>query len=65
LIKKHNGKLKKILLFAGIAVLLLVCGAAYFKPLYFTHYANENSKITLIINEYGLKNGEPDISAAV
>ena len=52
---------KKAIYLVGIAVVLLICIIAYFKPLSLSNTASQNSKISMILNEYVIRNGEPDI----
>lgn len=52
---------KKAIYLVGIAVVLLICVIAYFKPLSLSNTASQNSKISMILNEYVIRNGEPDI----
>jgi len=55
---------KKTTYLLVIVIVLLICIIAYFKPLSFSNAASENSKITMILNEYVIRNGEPDIDVA-
>lgn len=45
----------------GIATVLLICIIAYFKPLSLSNDISENGQISMILNEYVIRNGEPDI----
>ena len=52
---------KKTIFLIGINIVLLICIIAYFKPLSLSNTASENSNISMILNEYVIRNGEPDI----
>lgn len=52
---------KKAICIIGIAIVLLICIIAYFKPLSLSNTVSENSTISMILNEYVIKNGKPDI----
>lgn len=52
---------KKATYLIGIAIVLLICIIAYFNPLSLSNTVGENSKISMILNEYVIRNGEPDI----
>lgn len=52
---------KKTFVLIGIVIMLLIGAIAYFKPLSFSDVANVNSKISMILNEYVITNGTPDI----
>ena len=52
---------KKIICIFAIVIILLICIIVYFKPLSFSNAVSENSQISMILNEYTIKNGEPDI----
>ena len=52
---------KRIIWIIVLFVVLLLCVIAYFKPLSFSNIVNSNSGISIILNEYRIKNGEPDI----
>lgn len=52
---------KKTIYLICIVIVLLICIIAYFKPLSFANATSENGKISIICNEYVIKNGEPDI----
>ena len=52
---------KKAIYLIGIAIVLLICIIAYFKPLSLSNTVSENSKISMILNEYVIRNGAPDI----
>lgn len=45
----------------GIAVLLLLCTILYFKPLSLLDVVDEGEKIQIILNEYGIENGDPNL----
>ena len=49
---------KKAIYLVGIAIVLLICIIAYFKPLSLSNTASQNSKISMIFNEYVIRNGE-------
>lgn len=52
---------KKAVYLLGIAIVLLICIIAYFKPLSLSNAVSENGQISMILNEYVFRNGEPDI----
>ena len=47
----------------AIAVILLLGIAAYFRPLSFSGRAGENRQIQMVLNESGVRNGEPYIDS--
>lgn len=52
---------KKTVVLLTIAVILLFGIAAYFRPLSFSGSAGENRQINMVLNEFGVRNGEPYI----
>ena len=54
---------KKVIVLASIAVLLLVGLAIYFRPLHFS-VPDESSQITIVLNEYAVRDGKPIIDSA-
>lgn len=50
---------KKAIYLIGIAIAMLICIIAYFKPLSLSNTISENSKISMILKEYVIRNGEP------
>lgn len=55
---------KKGLYIAGAAV-LLGCMIAYFSPLFLSNAIGENTRIDLILNEFEIRDGEPNIASTV
>lgn len=54
---------KKALFFVGIAAVLLVCIAVYFKPLVFSDEITDGeNQIDITITEFAIANGEPSIT---
>lgn len=56
---------KKMLCFVGIAVALLICLIAYFRPLPLSDTANRNIQIKMILSDIGIRNGEAYIDPIV
>jgi len=54
---------KKIMYFIGIAV-LVVCVIAYFKPQSFSDFADKDNQIKMILQDFTIKNGEPNIESS-
>ena len=50
---------KKTIYTIGIVIVLLVSIVVYCKPLSLSDAANEDNQIIMILNEYGVRNGEP------
>ena len=56
---------KKVLYLIGAVVLLLICIFAYFKPLSLSDAVSENHRIHMILNEFKIEDGEPNIDSVV
>lgn len=56
---------KKTLCFVGIAVALIVCLIAYFRPLPLSDTANRNIRITMVLSNIGVRNGEAYIDPII
>ena len=54
---------KKIGYLIGIAV-LVVCVIAYFKPQSFSDFADNDNQIKMILQDFTIKNGEPNIESS-
>lgn len=54
---------KRHFFFVGIAVLLLICIIAYFRPLSLSNAVNESNQIKMILNEFGVRNGKAYIDS--
>ena len=54
---------RKSIILVLIAVLLLIGLAIYFRPLHFS-VPNEISQITIVLNEYAVRDGKPIIDSA-
>ena len=54
---------KKTVVSLVIAAVLLLGIAAYFRPLSFSGRAGENRQIQMVLNESGVRNGEPYIDS--
>ncbi len=54
---------RKAIVLASAAVLLLIGLAIYFRPLHFS-VPDEISQITIVLNEYAVRGGEPTIDSA-
>ena len=52
---------KKAIWIIALAIVLLLGIIIYFKPLSFSNIVSDNSEISMILNEYGIRNGKPDI----
>lgn len=52
---------KKTICLLGLVIVLLICMIAYFKPLSFSNMVSQHSQISMILNVYGIKDGQPDI----
>ncbi len=52
-------KRKKRLCILAVVVLLLVCMAAFFRPLSLSNLVGQNSQIQMVLSEFGVRNGEP------
>lgn len=54
---------KKLWCGLGVAAVLLVCAAAYFRPLRFSGtITDESSRMDIVITEISIENGEPSIN---
>ena len=56
---------KKALYIAGVVIILLICILAYFKPLSLVDTIKENKRIDIIVNEFEIEDGEPNIESVV
>ena len=56
---------KKVLYIAGVVIILLICIFAYFKPLSLEDTIKENKRIDIIVNEFEIEDGEPNIESIV
>jgi len=54
---------KKIMYLIGIVV-LVVCVIAYFKPHSFSDFADNSNQIKMILQDFTIKNGEPNIESS-
>ena len=54
---------KKALYIAGVVIILLICILAYFKPLSLVDTIKENKRIDIIVNEFEIEDGEPNIES--
>ncbi len=52
----------KYLVYILVVLVLLVGGLLYFKPFQLSRHINENSKISMIVEELGVKDGQPYIN---
>ena len=53
---------KKIIYFVGITV-LVICVIAYFKPLSFSDFADNDNQIKMLLQDFTIKNGEANIES--
>jgi len=53
---------KKIIYFVGITV-LVICAIAYFKPLSFPDFADNDNQIKMLLQDFTIKNGEANIES--
>jgi len=53
---------KKIIYFVGITV-LVICAIAYFKPLSFSDFADNDNQIKMLLQDFTIKNGEANIES--
>lgn len=60
---EHNHMKKKRIFQIAIVVVLLVCIITFFKPLSFSDIVNEKNQIIMILNEFGVRNGEAYIDS--
>ncbi len=56
---------RKTIYLIGIVIVLLICIIAYFMPLSLSDTISENNQIDIMLNEFNLKVGEPDIASVV
>ena len=56
---------KKVFYIAGVVIILLICILAYFKPLSLVDTIKENKRIDMIVNEFEIVDGEPNIESVV
>lgn len=54
---------KKIMYLIGIVV-LVVCVIAYFKPQSFSDFADHENQIKMILKDFTIENGEPNIESS-
>lgn len=54
---------KKTIYFVVIVIVLLICIIAFFKPLSLSNIARENNQIKMVLNEFGVRNGEAYIDS--
>ena len=54
---------KKTIISLAIAVVLLLGIAVYFRPLAFSKIAGEQWQIQTVLNEFGVRNGEPYVDS--
>ena len=52
---------KKVIYSIAFSLLLIISIIIYFKPLSFSNINEENSTISILLNEYSIQNGEPII----
>lgn len=53
---------KKAIWYIAAFLALLLCLFTYFRPLSLSGNVSDRSEITLILNEYAVRNGKPDIA---
>lgn len=56
---------KKTICLIGVAIVLLICIIAYFSPLSLLDTIKENNRIDIILNEFEIEDGEPNIKSVV
>ena len=54
---------KKTIYFVVIAIVLLICIIAFFRPLSLSDIAGENNQIKMVLSELGVRNGEAYIDS--
>ncbi len=54
---------KKIVCGIGIVIVLLLCGAVYFRPLSFPKSVTEDRSFIAQVNDFGVRDGEPYIDS--
>lgn len=54
---------KKMIFQIAIVVVVLVCIITFFKPLSFSDIVNEKNQIIMILNEFGIRDGEAHIDS--
>ena len=56
--------MKKKTIYAAVTVIVLLgCIAAFFKPLSLSNAVRENDRIIMVLNEFGVRNGEAYIDS--
>lgn len=56
---------KKTIYIIGVVIVLLICIIAYFIPLSLLDTIRENNRIDIILNEFEIEDGEPNIESVV
>ena len=56
-------KKTKMLIVVGAAVMVLLCAALYFRPMPLSKPAEDGGRMQLVLNKFGIENGEPEIDA--
>lgn len=54
---------KKKIYLIGIAVVLLICLIIYFRPLSLSNTMHDFTQVNMILNEYDIRDGEPNIDS--
>lgn len=65
MVQQNCADLIENLYLIGAVVLLLICIFAYFKPLSLSDAVSENNRIHMILNEFKIEDGEPNIDSVV
>jgi len=56
-------KKTKMLIVVGATVMVLLCAALYFGPISLSNVADGDAQMQLVLSEFGIENGEPDIDS--
>lgn len=56
---------KKTIYLIGVVIVLLICISAYFNPISLLDTIRENNRIDMILNEFEIEDGEPNIESVV